>query len=42
MTLDKPNNMREDIYEIITNCWDNNPNERITIDEVIALLSQLK
>ena len=39
--LDKLDNMRDDVYSIITECWCEEPKERLEIDEVVKLLELL-
>ena len=39
--LNKPSEMNQDIYSLITQCWQQDPKERITIDQVITQLQSL-
>ena len=39
--LDKPSEMRDDVFKLICNCWKENPKERYTIDEIILALGEL-
>ena len=40
--LDKPDNMKDDIYSIISKCWKQEPKERMIIDQVIESLQSFK
>ena len=39
--LKKPKEMREDIYSLISECWKQNPKERLEITQIISKLSSL-
>ena len=39
--LKMPSSMNENVYELITKCWKQEPKERIEIDGVIAELQSL-
>ena len=39
--LDKPNNMNDDIYSLIIECWKQEPKERLEITQIISKLSSL-
>ena len=40
--IEKPTNMREDIYELITKSWQQDPRERLTIEQIITRLKSLE
>ena len=40
--LPKPETMREDIYELISKCWKQKPEERIKINEVVKEIINLR
>ena len=39
--LDKPSEMRDDIYSLISECWKQEPKERLEITQIISKLSSL-
>ena len=39
--LDKPSEMREDIYSLISECWKQEPKERLEITQIISKLTSL-
>ena len=36
--LEKPNDMNEDVYYLITQCWSKEPRDRLTIEDIIQKL----
>ena len=40
--LNKTNKMRDQTYDLITHCWQQDPKERLTIDEIIQELNKLE
>ena len=39
--LQKPSDMRDDIYSLINECWKQEPKERLEITQIISKLSSL-
>ena len=39
--LEKPNNMRKDVYELINESWCPDPKDRLTIEEVMFRLQEI-
>ena len=39
--LDKPKGMRDDIYSLISECWKQEPKERLQIDKIIFRLEYI-
>ena len=41
MRLERLECMNENVYELITQCWQEGPKERLTIDEIVKQLEVL-
>ena len=40
--LDKPDDMRNDMYQLITKCWKQDPHEKLSIVSIVEKLTELK